>query len=526
MSPAPNPTVACKTSPTGKHQFIGSNCQICGIGGIVVSGEVLYVPTEKQVDYHNRLEPNVLFWGGRGSGKSMCGRWDAHMRALSYPGYTYCILRRTFPELQKSHLIHINREMRQLGGTFHNGDHIAHYPNGSTGFFSHCATEEHVLNLLSSEFALMVFDELSTFEWEMFTKLAASVRVKEGSGLTAMVRGLTNPLGPSAQKLLEYFVEKEVDPDEDPDYNPNDWYSIHANLIDNPHLDQAQYQKRFSGLPAHVRKAWVDGEFILENALFDFHPKITAKMCVEKELSLDLVGKPYHVAPEIDWAKFIPAATIYRAIDAGWFPDPTVVLWIAHLGNRHVVIHEKTWYKTTAMDIAADILAEDKLIAQRVSPTYELRVAMTYCDPSMDINTTADIRTVKEIYEAHGVPMENSINNREMFAISMHNALAEEAGEAIPRLQIYAEGRKGCTMLLRTIPQMRFDPKRPKAMADHKDDHYVVAACYYLMSHSADLRGEYTQQAKPRRWMVEKSSDKFVLGRDNVRDAADWSKKN
>lgn len=242
---------------------------------------VLYEPTLKQLEYHMRTEPNVLFWGGRGSGKSMCGRFDAHMRALSYSGFRYCILRRTFPELEKSHLLHIGKEMFQLGGHFHQTNHIAYYPNGSQGHFAHCATEEHVLKLLSAEYHLMVFDELSTFLWEMFLKLAASVRVPEGSGLTAMVRGLTNPLGLSAQRVLEYFVDKNVDLEENPDYNPNDWHSIHANLEDNPYVDQVQYRKRFSGLPAHVRKAWVDGEFILENAMFDFYPT--------RE------GKPYHV---------------------------------------------------------------------------------------------------------------------------------------------------------------------------------------------------------------------------------------
>lgn len=78
---------------------------------------VLYEPTEKQAEFHSRVEPNVLFWGGRGSGKSMALRWEAHARALSHPGFTYVILRRTYPELQKSHLAHIAREMKQLVGT-------------------------------------------------------------------------------------------------------------------------------------------------------------------------------------------------------------------------------------------------------------------------------------------------------------------------------------------------------------------------------------------------------------------------
>lgn len=477
--------------------------------GIYITNEAgvpvcLYEPTPKQLEYHTRTEPNVLFWGGRGSGKSMCGRWDAHMRALSYPGFVYCILRRTYPELQRSHLVHINREMRSLGGSFHNTDHIATYPNGSRGFFSHCATEDDVLNLLSAEFALMVFDELSTFEWEMFTKLSASVRVPAGSALTAMVRGLTNPLGPSAPKILEYFVEKSVDPEEDQDYNPDDWYSIHANLEDNPHLDREQYKKRFSGLPAHVRKAWVDGEFILENALFDFQPTFN--------------GRPYHVINDLDYKKVLPASAIYRAVDNGWFPDPTVILWIAHLGNRHIVFHEKILYKATAAETAEIIKEEDRMLAELVGPEFTMKVAMTYCDPTMDVNTTADIRTIKEIYEANNIPMECSINNREMFASSMHNTLAEQAGEDTPRIQFFVSGKDGCPYLVKTIPQMQYDQKRPKAMGDHRDDHAVVACCYYLMSHSADPRNNMPGSKSMRPWMKEKVEKHLVLGADNVRD--------
>lgn len=491
----------CKAAIDGRHVFIppAVNCEACGTGGIIVNGEVLYVPTEKGIEYHQRQEINVLFYGGRGSAKSTTGRWDAHMRALAYPGFSYCILRRTYPELNESHLKFIPREIELLGGTYNQTDHIVKYPNGSRGRFAHCATDADVLKLLSAEFALMVFDEISTFEWDQFIKLAASVRVPVGADYIATVRGLTNPFGPSAQKLLEYFVDKTVDREEDPDYNPDDWYAIKANLVDNPYLDQAQYSKRFSGLPPHIRKAWVEGEFALENALFDFHP--TQK------------GKPYHVTPDIDLPKILQNATIYRAIDAGWSPDPTVCLWIANLGNRHIIFNEMTWYKRTAAEIAQEILQEDKRLGIK-------RVAVTYCDPSMNINTTADIRTIMEIYEANGISMEPSINNREMFAYAMHNALAEEAYEGVPRLQILHNGMTGCPMLTRTIPQMRFDPKQPKRMDDHKNDHWVIAACYYLMSHASDLKIEGSNGLgviKP--WMKEKKQERYVLGNDQVRES-------
>ena len=453
----------------------------------MIGDQVLYVPnSEMAVDYHKRTEPNVLFYGGRGSGKSVTGRWDAHMRALAYPGFKYCILRRTYPELLRSHLIDLPREMKLLGGDFTHGEKIARYPNGSRGFFTHCQNDADVLNLLSAEFYLMFFDEISTFEWEMFVKLAASVRVPALSGLTPSVRAATNPLGTSAEMIDRYWVQKDVTQEEDEYYNPNDWYAIKANVEDNPYLDAEQYMARFSGMPEHVRKAWVDGDFSLENAMFDLKPKKN--------------GRPYHIINELDMDKVIRSAVIYRAIDAGWFPDPTVVLWIAHLGNRHIVLHEKIWYKTVAEDIAAEIKEVDEKLGIK-------RVAMTYCDPSMDINTTADIRTIKEKYELHGIPMENSINDREKYATVLYNVLGEEAGDALPRLQIYVDPYNkfsGAPYLARTIPQMRFHPKKEKYMDDHKHDHAVVALCYYLMSHSADDRNELRAGRTLPKWMQPK----------------------
>lgn len=470
------------------------------MGGVIVGTNVLYVPTEKGLDYHQRTEPNVLFYGGRGSAKSTTGRWDAHIRALAYPGLSYAILRRTFPELEKSHIRFIGREMKLLGGKYNHTLKKAYYPNGSTGFFSHCATEEDVLNLLSSEFNLMFFDEISTFDWDQVMKLAGSIREPIGSDMGALLRAATNPFGASAQRVMEYFVWKNVEPEDNSDYLSADWHSIRANLEDNPYLDQKQYLNRLkgSGLAEAVRKAWIDGEFSLENALFALEPMRGTK--------------PYHVIHDIELDKVIKASTIYRCIDSGWFPDPTVVLWIAHLGNRHIVFHERVLHRHTAAE-TAHVIKQDE---ERMGIS---KVAMTYCDPSMDVNTQADVRTLKEIYEDHGIPMECSLNNREMFATALHTMLAEEAGEDTPRLQFFAHGRhEGCPYLVRTIPQMRYDEKHPERMADHREDHAVVALCYYIMSHASDQQRSILGTSKLRPWMRPKKEDRHILGNDQVRD--------
>lgn len=466
--------------------------------------QVLYRPnSHAQLEYHSRTEPNVLMYGNRGGGKSHCGRWDAHIRALAYPGFTYCILRRTFPELQKTHLIHIEREMKLLSGYFNITHKVAHYPNGSKGFFAHCAGEEDVLNLLSAEFALMFFDELSTFPWDMFTKLATSCRVPAGSGLTAMVRAGTNPLGISAEEIMHYFVDKDVDPEEDPDYNPEDWYAIKIQAENNVDLDTKQYQKRFSGMPAHVRKAWVDGEFTLENALFDIQQ--TKVIFNEEGEYVDRI--PYHYVDSVPMEKILKHGQIYRAYDHGYFPDPALCLWIAHLGNRYIVFHEEIWFKTIASEIG-------KMIKEKTEELGIKRVVTTYCDPTIDIHTGADVRTIKDIIEAEGVPLETSVNSRELYAAAIHQALGEEVEPNVPRIQIYT---KGCPYLAKTLPRQRFDPKHPLRMANHKDDHAAVALAYFLISSGSMERGASAAQRGTKRWMQPKQDERWVLGRKDVK---------
>jgi hypothetical protein len=468
----------------------------------------------KQLAYHASEAVNLLYWGGRGSGKSICGRWDAHLRALAHPGFTYVILRRTFPELQRSHLAHIESEMKLLKGHFNKSEKIAYYPNGSKGYFSQCDGDEDVLKLLSAEFALAFFDELSTFDWEHFLKLSASVRTTDPN-LRAIVRAATNPLGPSAENIMRYFVTKDVDLETNPDYNPNDWESIHSNLEDNPFLPKEEYLKRFSALPAHIRKAWVDGEFAIENALFDFEP--TRK------------GQPYHVIPSMsrdELMRIVENSTIYRAIDVGWFPDPTICLWIAHLGNRYIVIKDKTWYKTVATEVAADIKEIDsELLRYGIGPATPQgkvqRVAITYCDPSMDVNTVADVRTVKDIFEDSGIPMECSINKRDHFASAVHKALNEEAGPGVPRIQFVngkPEALIGCPYLIKTIPTQRYDVKKPLFLANSKDDHGVVALAYFLISNSSMETKSYTTK-KPKPWMKPKGQpERWIIGQEAVKD--------
>ena len=459
---------------------------------------IFWDPFPKQTEFHESNITNLLARGSRGSGKSRMLRADAHIRAMSVPNQNLVLIRKTYKDLQKNHLLDIQEEMRYLGGYYHATNFIAHYPTGSRLFFSYVGHEGDALNLLGAEFLAAYFDELSVIPWEFFLKLQASVRVRKGSGLKAVIRAATNPFGESAGEIEKYFVTKDVDLDEDPDYDPSEWGYVQINMEDNIHLDIEQYKKRFANLPPHLRKAWLEGEFSDEEALFDFKP--------HKDRT------PYHVIEEIDLPKILEHGQIYRAIDYGWHPDPSYVLWIAHLGKRYIAFHEMIRYKTVVSDLAQQIHEEEERFG--IS-----RVYGTFVDPSLDIHTGAEIRTNKEILEAHGIAAECSINNRELYASAVHTALVEEAERGVPRLQVYrGNSHFGCPYLVKSLPLMRCDPKKPMRMADHRHDHPVVTLAYFLISYSSNERHSAVQRSLPK-WMRPKktNADRWVLGQHNVR---------
>jgi hypothetical protein len=460
--------------------------------------------TVNQVEFHKSTITNLLAIGSRGSGKSIMLRNDAHMRAMSVPGCNIVLIRKTMRQLEESHLLNIRAEMKLLGGDYNGSTYRCDYPNGSKLFFSYVGNSGDALNLLGAEFIAAYYDELSVIPWTYFTKLNASVRVAghfRDMGLQAVIRAATNPLGVSAGECMQYFVNKDVEWTEDgnDDYDPDEWGHIQINMEDNPTLDVEQYKKRFSKAPEHIRAAWLRGEYMEANTMFKFYPF--------KD------DKPYHVLTELDIPRLVKNARIYRAYDHGFDPDPAYCCWIAHLGHRYIVFHEKKWNGKVASEIAADI----REIDQELGIT---RVVTTHCDPVMDIHTGHETRTLVGIFGDHGIPMEPAVNNREHFAALLHSALIEEAEPGVPRLQIFRGHGfdSGCPYMIRAIPLQHFDEKHPLRLADQAHDHPVVSLAYFLMSHSADEQRSFTQRIIPKWMRPHKSEKRLVLGSESVRD--------
>ena len=461
---------------------------------------LLYESLPHQTAFHLAPETNVLMEGGRGTGKSLAIRMDAHMRALSFANFQYLILRRTMPELRKSHFGYIESEMKKLGGFYHKTENVAYYPNGSKGYFGHCETEADILNYLSSQFGAIYFDELSTFTLKMFLNISSSARAEESAPYVAIVRGGTNPLGEGAGWVKQWFIDKVVNYAEFQDYNPDDFKAIHSVYTDNPYLDRDAYKKRLSTLSANERRAWLDGEWADPDSYFsDFSPSKLDEVTNERH--------PWHVIddlPTVKGQKLLDQKwiSIYRMVDWGFSPDPAVCLWIAVLPNRKaIVFKERTWHRTTAADVARDIVRESE----------GMKVLSTFCDPTMFVASKAtEGQSIGDIFELNGVDLTPSTNDRAAAGEAIHEWLNTVIDEE-PKLQVL---RHGAPNLLRTIPDMRQDKNNPRRIADG-EDHWVISLGYFCQSDIAPSREPSTPRIP--RWMQPVSTKSKKLGANNVR---------
>lgn len=492
----------------------------------IPGGLVLFDPYPEQVEMMRICQTatarNIFIWGDREGGKSTGVRWYAHLMAKAYPRFRYMILRGTIPQLRITHLNELYREERLLnklekGHDWNKSEKQFVYPNDSIGYFRSCDDEAAMNDALGvPDLHLVIFDEAPSFQWEHLTSIQASARAPLGSPVAERVIYLGNPFGPSAVPLKLYFIEKDVeriaDEYEDTKYKPEDYQQFKMMAANNPYSDPVQRQKRYSSIadPAK-RKAWERGEFADEDEFFDFKPTIidATKQEIEYHVISELPLHKGHSLLEQTWVHF------YRSYDDGWYPDPAVCLWHLTFENRIIVFHERQWNKTTIEDIAYDILEDSKLpLKPGQKQPSDMPVLMTFCDPKMETGDPGKVYNNREQFDNEGVWMEASINNRELYARSIQNALATEVAPGVPRIQFL---RHGCPNLIKTLPKMQRNPNHPERLADHPQDHWTVALAYFLISYEAHYESNPPPPPNKRRmpWMVK--GRRTPLGAESVR---------
>ena len=138
-----------------------------------------YEPTKKQRMFHASKADEVLFGGAAGGGKSKAIVMDALFRCLKYPKTHAFIFRRTYGELEDT-IIKEAKESYPAGLYKYNGArHEMALENGSVIHFRHCAMQSDMYNYKGAEIQWLYFDELTSFEFEIYDFLKTRLRAKK-----------------------------------------------------------------------------------------------------------------------------------------------------------------------------------------------------------------------------------------------------------------------------------------------------------------------------------------------------------
>lgn len=302
-----------------------------------------YKPSDVQLRAH-ALDVNELLAGGAaGGGKSALLLGYGITHCLAIPGAKAILFRRSFPELEAEIEPRLLEWVPEEVGRYNSSKHVMTFANGSQLRLGYLEKAKDIYRYQGVQATCLLFDELTQFDWDHYTYLKSRLRASgkaletmDRLGLKPRVIATTNPGGNSHHEVKEYFVDA-APPNTvytDPETGLTRAY-VPFKFTDNKYIDQEEYGKQLAGLPDHMRRALMDGDWeVLEGIRF---PQFRERIHV--------------ISPE----QFpIPVVGAVRVVGVDYGTnDPFAAVWAAKVGDQIVIYRDHV-----ESDLAASQQAE------------------------------------------------------------------------------------------------------------------------------------------------------------------------
>lgn len=444
--------------------------------------------TKKQRAFIESDAFETLFGGAAGGGKSYGQLLDALLFALKYAGSKQLILRRTFPELEKSIIRVALGLFPREAAKYNDSGHVWRFVNGSIIDFGYCDAENDVYKYQSAEYDVIRFDELTHFTESMYTYLIS--RVRGANDFPKRVKSSTNPGGIGHTWVKARFIDP-MPPDTVTQFVGGSRVFIPSMVDDNVFLmrDDPKYKDRLRNLSSNDQKALLDGCWDLNGgAYFDEWREAVHVM------------KPFEMPAH--WRRYV-------AIDYGL--DMLAALWVAvDEQGRGYVYREYCEGKDMGEDHKGLIVSD---AAEAVRERSEGESIDLYLAPPDLWNRRQETgRSAADYFRAGGCPLTKTSNDRVNGWLAVHEWLrvdTDEFGGKRARLSVFDT----CRNLIRCLPAVQVDERHPNDVA--KEPHNIThppdalrCFCVYW-THAADKpRGE---KAK---WTRDMYEDYYGAGED------------
>lgn len=414
----------------------------------------------------------LLFGGARGGGKSDYLLGDFLQGVNRGTKWDGIIFRKNLVVLGQ--LIKRSKELfLPLGATWTDQKKTWKFPDGSTLIMAYLEREADADNYQGHEYDWIGWDELG--QWASpagYNKLRACLRGTHDTATPRRIRASANPAGAGHQWIMHYFKIDEYPLGYQPIKHEKTGHVrlfIPSKLQDNKILMRADpnyiAELEATGSPELVR-AWLEGDWsVVAGAYFP-------------EFSVDRHIRQPHPIPEhwtkftaFDWGSAAPFCVLWFAVADGEqydgvpnYPRGSLVVYREYYGCKEPNVGVK-------MD--AEIIASTALAMENDGERITYRVA----DPAIFSKDSGP--SIGERMARAGMSQRKADNKRLLgWDQIRHRLVGSNKSEGEPLLYVFST----CKHLIRTLPSMQHDEKKPEDLDTEAEDHAVDTLRYGCMS--------------------------------------------
>lgn len=437
-----------------------------------------YQPTEKQRIFHSSPANEVLYGGAAGGGKTKALIMDALLRCLKWPGTTAAVFRRTYRELEDTDIKEAMASYPKELAKYNAGRHEYKLVNGSKIIFRHCENAADRFNYSGIEIQFLYFDELTSFEREIYDFLKTRLRAARSLGVSPIVRSASNPgnIGHGWVKSLFVDVGPYMSIQTQTIYSE----ALHkerrirtqyipALAMENPHITD-DYLFELEQKPDALRKALLNGDWS------SFEGQVFSSFVDSPEHYKDQLHT--HVIAPFDIPTWWPR---YMSFDFGYSKPFSVGWWAVDPEGR--VYRYKEWYgckpgqPNTGLELTPRQIAEgivDREDEERQNNLTVQRIA----DPAIFDRSRGDSVADQMRPEPgrKGVIFRPGDHTRMPGLMQFHERMRFGPDDR-PMMYIFSS----CKDWLRTVPNLPYDPIRTEDVDSKAEDHAYDESRYFLM---------------------------------------------